>query len=157
MREAYSLASSVSQRERKRKHLIWQKNAWGIWKLSPGIRVLIRKKEDLEKLRPFWEKQVYVVTQKKYPDSPVYEIRPEDGKGRTRTLHRNLLLPWDYLRVEKEHLSGRPVKETRNRVRKTPVRWNQADCDSSDGEEDWRSLVGGPIDRVSLNDNRHLR
>ena len=29
--------------------------------------------------------------------SPVYEVRPESSKGRSRTLHRNLLLPCDYL------------------------------------------------------------
>jgi hypothetical protein len=35
------------------------------------------------------------------PDVPVYQLKPESGNGRTRVLHRNLLLPCDYLLSEK--------------------------------------------------------
>ena len=35
---------------------------------------------------------------------PVYEVKPESGNGRTRVLHRNLLLPCSFLPVE-THLS----------------------------------------------------
>lgn len=30
----------------------------------------------------------------------MYELRPEDGKGRVRVMHRNLMLPCDFLPVE---------------------------------------------------------
>lgn len=35
-------------------------------------------------------------------EGPVYGIKPERGKGRSRVLHRNLLLPCDYLPLEME-------------------------------------------------------
>ena len=47
------------------------------------------------KLRSFWEDDIHVVIKWK---SPVYETKPERGEGRkNRVLHRNLLLPCDYL------------------------------------------------------------
>ena len=42
---------------------------------------------------------MYVITQKR-KDIPVYEVQPESGNGRTRVLHRNLLLPCSFLPVE---------------------------------------------------------
>ena len=47
------------------------------------------------KLRAFWEDAIHVVIARK--GSPVYDVRPESGQGRSRTLHWNLLLPCDQL------------------------------------------------------------
>lgn len=44
------------------------------------------------KLRNHWEDKVHIVTERKF-DGPVYIVKPHDGQGCTRTLHRNLLLP----------------------------------------------------------------
>lgn len=52
------------------------------------------------KLRSFWENDIYVVVKRKSPDSPVYEVESENGGRKNRVLHRNLLLPCDYLPVE---------------------------------------------------------
>ncbi|CAB4011646.1 Retrovirus-related Pol poly from transposon 412 [Paramuricea clavata] len=52
------------------------------------------------KLRAYWEEAVHVVELRKGSDSPVYEVKPESGHGRNRTLHRNLLLPCDFLPIE---------------------------------------------------------
>uniref|UniRef100_H2MV41 Si:dkey-34f9.3 n=1 Tax=Oryzias latipes TaxID=8090 RepID=H2MV41_ORYLA len=52
--------------------------------LLPGSRVLVRnltEKGGPGKLRSFWEHRVHVVTQRKHQDTPVYEIKPENGKG----------------------------------------------------------------------------
>ena len=71
--------------------------------LQPGDRVLIRnfaEKGGPGKLRSFWEDKIYVIKNRKGPDSPVYEITPENGTGRTRTVHRNLLLPCPCLPYE---------------------------------------------------------
>ena len=63
--------------------------------ISPGDRVLIKKTvfpEGRHKLSNRWEDQVYVVL-RQLEDIPVFEIQPEDGKGRKKRLHRNNLLP----------------------------------------------------------------
>ena len=45
------------------------------------------------KLADLWEQKPYTVLDQPCADIPVYRVRMEDGTGRIRTLHRNLLLP----------------------------------------------------------------
>ena len=63
--------------------------------LEVGDRVLMKvvKFDGRHKLCNKWEEDIYIVTSKPNPDVPVYKVRKEDGSGRTRVLHRNLLLP----------------------------------------------------------------
>ncbi len=71
--------------------------------LQPGDRVLIRNmtpRGGPGKLRNHWEEAVHTVVRQVSKDIPVYELRPEKGKGRSRILHRNLLLPCDHLPLE---------------------------------------------------------
>lgn len=68
--------------------------------LQPGNRVLVRNmtpRDGPGKLRAYWEESVHVVMKRKDPNSPVYEVKPEVSDGRHKTLHRNLLLPCDFL------------------------------------------------------------
>ena len=102
--------------------------------LIPSDRVLVRNlspRGGPGKIRAFWEEEIHVVVSRKNPERPVYDIKPESGKGKIRTLHRNLLLPCDYLptatpetkRVEK-------VKE------QTPIIRTPEDSEyDSEGEE----------------------
>lgn len=53
------------------------------------------------KLRNHWEDVVHTVVCQVNKDIPVYELRPEKGKGRSRTLHHNLLQPCDHLPLER--------------------------------------------------------
>ncbi|KAL0152791.1 hypothetical protein M9458_052514, partial [Cirrhinus mrigala] len=48
-------------------------------------------------IQTYWENQVYKVKERKADGSPVYEISPGNGKGRGKVVHRNLLLPCDFL------------------------------------------------------------
>lgn len=71
----------------------------------PGNSVLLHSLKEQGgpgKLQSHWEDTVYVVVSQKSPDIPVYEIKPERG-GKSRTVHRNLLLACDSLPVEKPH------------------------------------------------------
>jgi len=64
--------------------------------LTPGDRVLVKRLLDRDgpgKLRSFWEDDVYVVARRPDPENAVYEVELENGSGRKRMLHRNLLLP----------------------------------------------------------------
>lgn len=71
--------------------------------LDSGSRVLVRNltpRGGPGKLRNYWEEQVHVVVRRVAEDVPIYEIKPEQGKGRSRVLHRNLLMPCDHLPLE---------------------------------------------------------
>lgn len=56
---------------------------------------------------------IHVITGRKGPESPVYEVEPLQGTGRKRVLHRNLLLPRPYL-VEEPEVSDSKLKEKNN-------------------------------------------
>ena len=65
--------------------------------LHPGDRVLVRNVglRGKQKLADRWESQPYVVCRQPNEDIPVYVVRPDNTRSRkTRTLHRNLLLPF---------------------------------------------------------------
>lgn len=63
--------------------------------LKIGEVVLVKKVafEGPHKLENRWEMEPYIVESQPDVDVPVYTITPQFGKGRNRTLHRNLLLP----------------------------------------------------------------
>ncbi|CAL9693785.1 unnamed protein product [Knipowitschia caucasica] len=157
MTEAYKLASKSAYKEGTRGKALYDKKVYGA-ELLPGSRVLVRnlnEKGGPGKLRSFWEDRVYVVTQKKHQDSPVYEIKPENGKRRTRILHRNLLLPCDFLPVE---MTVPPDKETKKKKRDTK-RQSHMDTQNSTADEDedgWYAIIGLRTGNSTEEDN-HLR
>jgi transposase InsO family protein len=63
--------------------------------LEIGDRVLVRKVgiKGKHKLADKWEEQPYLVHSIPNPNIPVYKVKPEGGSG-IRTLHRNMLLPF---------------------------------------------------------------
>ena len=101
MTEAYELASTHSRKIAELGKVQSDKRVRHAT-LYEGDRVLVRNLSNRVgpgKLRLYWEQEIYVVTQKR-KDMPVYEVRPESGGGRSRVLHRNLLLRCSYLPVE---------------------------------------------------------
>ena len=82
MRHAYNLASKHSESTRAKGKKQHDKKA-SYSTLEAGDRVLVRNLTERGgpgKLRSHWEDIVHVVVNRK-PDSPVYEIKPETGKG----------------------------------------------------------------------------
>ena len=63
----------------------------------------LRETGGVRKIRAYWEKDVYIVTQQKGENVPVYEVKRESGLGTPRVLHRNMLLPYSYLCDENEN------------------------------------------------------
>ena len=63
--------------------------------LHPGDQVLVRQVglQGKHKIADRWEEDVYVVTPQPNDNIPVFTVRQLSGKGRPRTLHRNMLLP----------------------------------------------------------------
>ncbi|XP_060726974.1 uncharacterized protein LOC132846309 isoform X2 [Tachysurus vachellii] len=71
--------------------------------LIPGSRVLVKNltpRGGTGKLQNYWENEVHVVLHQVANDVPIYEVKPEQSKGRSRVLHHNLLLPCDYLPLD---------------------------------------------------------
>lgn len=108
--------------------------------LYEGDRVLVRNLSDQGgpgKLRPYWEQEIYVVT-KKRKDMPGYEVRPENGGGRSRVLHRNLLLPCSYLPVKAPISTS---KRTQKGPRKVTKRQPSTEGTSSNADDDMPNLT----------------
>ena len=102
--------------------------------LQSGDRVLVRNLSEIGgpgKLRAHWEKEIYVVVERKAVDSPVYEIRPESGRGRHRTLHRNLLLPCSDLPGEYQDTAKSPCRQQTGAGRRT-----RQTCEDESGSSD---------------------
>ena len=102
MKEAYDLVSAHAKKSALLGKQQYDKKVKHDTALCEGDRVLVRNMTERGgpgKLRPYWEQEIYVVTQKR-KDMPVYEVKPETGIGRSRVLHRNMLLPCSYLPAE---------------------------------------------------------
>lgn len=103
MQQAYKLASkSALNNANKGKKLYDRKVHSSV--LHPGDRVLVQNltpRGGTGKLRSHWEQDVHVVVRRKDPESPIYDVKPENGKERDRTLHRNLFLQCDHLPYDK--------------------------------------------------------
>jgi hypothetical protein len=63
--------------------------------LEVGDRVLVKvvALDGRHKLADKWEEDPYLVICQPNQDIPVYKVQREDGFGRMRILHRNVLLP----------------------------------------------------------------
>ncbi|KAL0158954.1 hypothetical protein M9458_047030, partial [Cirrhinus mrigala] len=103
MTEAYKLASKVSNREKERGKTLYDKKVHGA-ELFPGNRVLA----DLGSSGHSGKIKFMLSLKESTRIVQYVKFDLKNGKGKTRILHRNLLLPCDYLPVEKEHLPGRP-------------------------------------------------
>ncbi|TWW57317.1 Retrovirus-related Pol polyprotein from transposon 297 [Takifugu flavidus] len=149
MQEAYRIASQTAQSHQSRAKKLYDKKTHGV-ELQPGCRVLVRNVRDRGgpgKLRSYWEEKVHIVIERKHKDSPVYVVRPEKGVGRTRVLHRNLLLPCDFLPMEEDKFERRKAKTKSNTVKRRRRQEVQNDGESessSDDENNWRFITTHP-------------
>lgn len=143
MQEAYAIAKAHMKKSAKRGQKNYNRRVWSST-LKPGDHVLVRNltpRGGPGKLRNFWEDTIYVVSERKSPDSPVYVVKPLHKEGRERVLHRNLLLPCPYLLEESEagepnlkekSNNGKPKRLTRHQVTRDIY---QTDSDSSSEDE----------------------
>ena len=72
--------------------------------LQPGGRVLVRDLSERDgpgKLRSYWEQQIHVVHSRATRSKARLVSKSTEGRtGKPRVLHRNLLLPCDFLPVD---------------------------------------------------------
>ena len=90
--EAAAREAELSAKEQKRFFDLHVLNSM----LEEVVRVLVGKVgvQGKQKLKDIWENHPYIVRWKIAPDIPVYEVQMEGTNKKTRTLHRNMLLPF---------------------------------------------------------------
>lgn len=119
MQEAFEITRPTAKKSAERN----KKNYDGKVRSSilfPGDCVLVRNltpRGGTGKLCSQWEDVVHTVVRQVGEEGPIYEVKPEQGKGRSRVLHRNLLLPCDYLPLEVELRKASKTKKTVNEPR----------------------------------------
>ena len=135
MEEAYAIASQNAQKAAERSKRYYDTKVRSSV-LQPSERVLIKNltpRGGPGKLRNYWEDTIHTVVRQMGSDLPVYEVRPEQGKGRSRVLHRNLLLPCDHLTFETQPgLAKNDKRKTKERPQL--VTQNQ-ESDEDSGDE----------------------
>ena len=93
LKAAYELAESIAAKQNDSNKQRYDKRIRFI-QLLPGDRVLLRNLglQGKHKLADRWASKPYVV-ESKMPNLPVFRLKPEDGDGPIKILHRNHLLP----------------------------------------------------------------
>jgi hypothetical protein len=114
--------------------------------IEPGDRVLVRivAFDNKHKISDRWENDTYIVLKKQYLDIPVFTVQKENGQGRIRTLHRNLLLPVAYISHTPDDEQPKPIPKPRTRFQKkqrkhTPM--SSDESNSSSSEEDYILVI----------------
>ncbi len=127
--------------------------------LAEGDRVLVKNLTERGgpgKIRSYWEDRIHKVVRRINESSPVYEVKPEKGEGRSRVLHRTLLLPCDYLEIEEESLQSKPSFGIRNQNRNGRQSQQQEHLQSlnesdDESEEKLPQFYPNEIERINRN------
>lgn len=150
LRHAYQLASNNAEKRQLLNKRRWDAKVTAL-PLEVGDRVLVRNLSlrKKHKISDRWEAVVHIVVRQPDENIPVYVVKPEDGDGKERVLHRDLLLPCGFLpanlEVESDAVTnGAPgcTSGTTDEERKV---WEPsflsalgpAEVSTSRGEEDW--------------------
>ena len=94
LRLSYDLAQKNIRKSQERQKEHYDKKVRGAT-VEVGDRVLVKivAFDGRHKIADRWEEDPYIIISKPNPDIPVFKVRKENGEGRERVLHRNLLLP----------------------------------------------------------------
>ena len=117
LKEAYQLATKHSRTGKDKQKSHYDKKVRGAI-LQPGDRVLVKilAFDGKHKLADKWEEAPYEIVSHPNKEIPVYEVRKENGTGRKRILHRNLLLPIGFLpKTDESEKKRAPAPRQRQR------------------------------------------
>ncbi|KAL1249455.1 hypothetical protein QQF64_020460 [Cirrhinus molitorella] len=131
MEEAYRIARECVQKSADRSKKNFDKKVRSTT-LQPGDRVLVKNltpRGGPGKIRNFWEDSIHVVVRQMSDELPIYEVKPEKGKGRSRVLHRNLLMPCDHLPLE---IAQPPKTKQKQESKKPQISYVESDEESED-------------------------
>ena len=172
MTGAYQIAREHSEKKKSRAQLRHDNRPLS-GQLMVGDRVLVKNVSERGgpgKLRAYWEQKIYVVTEVK-DNGVVYTVKPEtEPQGRSRTVHRNLLMACPQLvvdtapnilptrtNVQTKDESSQRIHNTRSKTKarqkanklQTEVRVDQSK-DSQDGDDrEAEGVNPGALEAVS--------
>ena len=94
LEDSYRIASEAADLSRSQQKKLHDSRIRGAM-IQVGDRVLVRALafDGKHKLADRWEEEVYIVHSQPNAHVPVFMVRKEKEHGKTRTLHRYLLLP----------------------------------------------------------------
>ncbi|XP_048241545.1 uncharacterized protein LOC125374619 [Haliotis rufescens] len=137
LEQSYKIASKASRTAQGQQKAGYDLKIRGAI-VQPGERVLVKilAFEGKHKLSDKWEEDPYIVTSQPNMGIPVFVVQKENGEGRTRTLHRNHLLPIGSLpRTAEPDKPARPIPTPRPRRRKGQTLPAKETTEVSDQEE----------------------
>lgn len=148
MQEAFEITRENAKRSAERGKRYYDKKIRSSV-LEEGDRVLVRNmtpRGGTSKLRSHWEDCIYKVVRQVNKDLPIYEVVPEQGKGRdSRILHRNLLLPCTHLPLEVPLRFAKQPKKRNNRKDKNENGEAQPESSSDDEGDGYCYLRVQPV------------
>ncbi|KAK3101184.1 hypothetical protein FSP39_001606 [Pinctada imbricata] len=120
LKKSYELASEAAKKSQSRQKKNYDLKSRGAV-LEVGDKVLVKVVafDGRHKLADKWEEEPYVIISQPNQGVPVFEVRRQDGQGRKRILHRNLLLPVGHLSQFNQPDQSFPVPAPR-KERPTP-------------------------------------
>ncbi|XP_062578027.1 adenylate cyclase, terminal-differentiation specific-like [Saccostrea cucullata] len=170
MKAAYELVNKITKKSQERQKEIYDRRTTNA-EIQLGDRVLVKivAFDGKHKIADKWEEEPYLVIEHPNPEIPVYKVQKETTKGKTRTLHRNLLLPIGHLDSYKTSVdetspsTSRPTPKPRTRQtlkkkqgqvqEKIPeIRESENDKVSSDEEteESDTEFIPVPVSRIPV-------
>ena len=132
---AYKLANAQQEKSASRYKTNYDRKIRGST-VDIGDRVLVKNVSirGKHKLANIWGDDVYVVLEQPNQDIPVFVVRREDSKGSKRILHRNLLLPVNFLPLSPKLLESKPMKK--DTLQKPKIQDRSSSHSSSDSDSD---------------------
>jgi transposase InsO family protein len=153
LEKSYELASTSAMTAQKRQKGQYDKRLRGAV-VEPGDRVLVKivAFDGKHKIADRWEDDAYTVLQQPSANIPVYVVQKENGTGPKRTLHRNLVLPINFLPVDKSKVAP-PIQPRRNN--KTSAEDKQHVTPHQDPDEDELSDDSDALVTLQPDDDHH--
>ena len=142
---AYNIATAQAKKSASRHKAHYDKRIRGSV-VSVGDRVLVRNVgvRGKHKLANIWEDDVHIVIDQPNMEIPVFVVQKENKKGGKRTLHRNLLLPVNFLPLaepsptKKKQVKSKPVAQPADSSGESSSSCQASGSESDSSEEEER-------------------
>ena len=144
--QAYKIASKEGEKAAVRHKGIYDRKIRGST-VEVGDRVLVQKVgfTSKHKLANRWEDEVYEVLEQPDKSIPVFVVKGEGVSGKRRTLHRNMLLPVNFLPIQNAEESDHEGKKDSIPDEELSLRLSESDEEETSDEDQGRMVIRNSI------------